>query len=230
VVLKFRGRQAEASSGELRYFARDPVAVDPRSSRLVRREMSLLNNPLVINSDKVHVGQAKPVVIPSIELKKSLLVLQVRHPESALVLLLLAVLRELKKLLSGGRRSACSALGLESVDLLVHVGEVLLDNSLKFGQFERVQSVGEMLLEPGDAVQPLLGDALLHFVLSVHSVVARAGFAKAQGISAVFVQGSGVVALLFGDKLLDLVQFGRHLGCRSAALGTLVYLVGLSHV
>jgi hypothetical protein len=45
----------------------------------------------------------------------------------------------------------------------------------------------------------------MRFVLSVHAVVARAGFAKAQGISAVFVEGSGVVALFLRHQLLDLV-------------------------
>jgi len=214
-------RQTEPTSGESRRLAKAPVAIASRSSRLVGRELSLLDYPLIIKSHKLHVRQAKPIVIPSIQLEKSLLVLQVRHPESTLVLLLLVVLGELEKLLSGSCGSASSALGLESVDLLVHVSEVLLDNGLEFGQVKGVKGVGQVLLEPRDAVQPLLGDALLDFVLSVHAVVARAGFLKTQGISAVFVEGSGVVALLLGDQFLDLVEFGRHFECCFAAFGDL---------
>jgi hypothetical protein len=62
-----------------------------------------------------------------------------------------------------------------------------------------------VVFEPRDAVDPLLVGAFADFLLSVDAVVADAGFADSQGVSAVFVQGFGARAFLFGDELLDFV-------------------------
>lgn len=181
-----------------------------KSSCLVRRELSLLDQSFGVDSDEAHVAQTKPVVLPSVQLDKSLLVLQVRHPQATSIFLLLAVLGHLELLLPGSCRPSSSALRLKLVDFFVHVSKVLFGRRLKFSLVEWVKCVGKVLLKPSNAVQPWVVCRFLKFVLPVNSIVADAGFANSQGISAVFVKSFCVAALLFGDKLLDFVELGRH--------------------